>query len=618
MRSWLATVCLSIALAIAPGTGTAAPAAAASVARSEVPAMLERAWQIRSSQPEELEHLLRVLGQAPLSEQQGEQLAYLKGYRMAYLSDFDGAIAQLKALRDSGNDRGLRLRAGTTLVNIYSKKRQVSDALRLLNQIKLEAAGIDNDDLEIGVLTESAYLHETIGKYEQSLSDALAVKQYELSDRDACLSDGLKFAALLKLGRMPEQDDDIQGAIERCEQAREPVLSNYIRTLLARKWMDEKKRDQAIALLTSHLHAIEATNYAFLITEAKSLLSMLLVQKGQWTEAETYATEAIAQGAALHSSRAMVDSYQSLYQVALARRDNEQALVYYRRYADADRAYLDEVKARELAFQMVQHESAQNADRLRQLDSQNQLLRLQQKLDRQSSQNSRLMVVLLVILLSGLGVWAFRTQRLQSALRSLAQTDALTGISNRHHFTSQAELALAQAAAANEPVALVMFDLDGFKSINDRFGHAVGDWALQQVSRDCLPLCRGGDVFGRLGGEEFAFLLRRCEPAAAMAIAEECRRVLADIDTSPSGQRFRVTASFGVMASCEAGYTLSRLLSQADRMLYRAKHDGRNRVVGTRLREEPLAAHPDRAIEVLPAFDAGIEAEPPSRSQIVL
>jgi diguanylate cyclase len=154
----------------------------------------------------------------------------------------------------------------------------------------------------------------------------------------------------------------------------------------------------------------------------------------------------------------------------------------------------------------------------------------------------------------------------------------LTAVCNRHHFTRQSEAALAQSARSGEEVAMVMFDLDHFKSINDRYGHGVGDWVLRKVVETCRPICRQVDVLGRIGGEEFAVLMCGYDLRAARRMADDCRVRLAGIDTGESGYVFRITASFGVTTSHMSGYDLTRLLSHADKALYRAKRGGRNRV----------------------------------------
>ena len=186
--------------------------------------------------------------------------------------------------------------------------------------------------------------------------------------------------------------------------------------------------------------------------------------------------------------------------------------------------------------------------------------------------------MLLVMLVASIGYWAYKIKRVQLSLKQMAETDALTGVCNRHHFTLQAERALAQCARAGEEVSLIMFDLDHFKLVNDRYGHQTGDWVLKEVADACKGFCRRIDVLGRLGGEEFAILMYGCDLRGATRVAEDCRVRLAQIDTRGTGHTFAVTASFGVTSSALSGYSLAKLLSHADKMLYRAKHLGRNRV----------------------------------------
>src|SRR5690606_15327969 len=174
--------------------------------------------------------------------------------------------------------------------------------------------------------------------------------------------------------------------------------------------------------------------------------------------------------------------------------------------------------------------------------------------------------------------WGWRTKRVQMRLRRMAEVDMLTGISNRHHFSEMAHRVLAQCLRTGEPAALVMFDLDHFKQVNDRFGHAAGDWALKQVAQVCSALCRPVDVFGRLGGEEFAILLPGLGLREGRRLAEDARARLTAIDSSASGSRMNISASFGVTDTGLSGFGFNRLLSHADRALYRAKRGGRNQV----------------------------------------
>ena len=164
-----------------------------------------------------------------------------------------------------------------------------------------------------------------------------------------------------------------------------------------------------------------------------------------------------------------------------------------------------------------------------------------------------------------------------AALRDLARqavTDPLTGLRNRRGFLAEAEVALARCARAGQAAAVVMVDLDRFKSINDRHGHPAGDAVLRATATSLRAGLRAGDLPGRLGGEEFVLLLPDADLAAAAATAERLRAALTQDVPHPGAGA--VTASFGV-APVEAG-ALEAALAAADQALYRAKQGGRDRV----------------------------------------
>jgi len=171
----------------------------------------------------------------------------------------------------------------------------------------------------------------------------------------------------------------------------------------------------------------------------------------------------------------------------------------------------------------------------------------------------------------------YRVSERTEQLRRQAETDGLTEISNRRGFMLQAEAALHACQMEGLTFGLVTFDLDHFKIINDHAGHAGGDEVLRLVARNCLPVLRRGDLFGRLGGEEFAIALANMDRSATRAVAERLRQALRSVRPGfplPSGA---VTASFGIAAG-RPGETLSQLLSRADDALYSAKRAGRDQV----------------------------------------
>lgn len=164
-------------------------------------------------------------------------------------------------------------------------------------------------------------------------------------------------------------------------------------------------------------------------------------------------------------------------------------------------------------------------------------------------------------------------------LKELAETDALTGLLNRRAIEAMAADALAKADHAGAPVAVVLFDIDRFKTINDGFGHAAGDAVLKAVASAARAELRPGDRLARVGGEEFAALVPGATRAEAGALAERLRRAVAGLALAETAG-LTVTGSFGV-AFRPAGSDLrwEALVASADRRLYAAKAAGRNRVV---------------------------------------
>jgi diguanylate cyclase (GGDEF)-like protein/PAS domain S-box-containing protein len=171
-------------------------------------------------------------------------------------------------------------------------------------------------------------------------------------------------------------------------------------------------------------------------------------------------------------------------------------------------------------------------------------------------------------------------------LEELATTDALTGLKNRLVLQQQLDEEHRRALRYEEPLSLVLLDVDHFKSFNDTFGHPAGDEVLQHLARLLRETARTTDVVARFGGEEFAILLPRTDFDGAVRLAERFRHAIA----SASWERRPVTASFGVATHLSNMADSSALVSAADTAMYRAKQLGRNRVEGAHAKELSLAA----------------------------
>ncbi|WP_374661357.1 diguanylate cyclase [Inhella sp.] len=171
-------------------------------------------------------------------------------------------------------------------------------------------------------------------------------------------------------------------------------------------------------------------------------------------------------------------------------------------------------------------------------------------------------------------------QALAEQMHRLAHTDALSGAANRRGFLQGVEAELARTLRGGLPLSLLMLDIDHFKRINDRHGHAAGDAAIAELARRCATQLRPYDLLGRLGGEEFAMLLPGADDDTACRVAERVRaQVQAEAVAAPGlAEALHMTVSIGV-AAWQAGDDADTLLARADAALYAAKQAGRNRVV---------------------------------------
>lgn len=170
-------------------------------------------------------------------------------------------------------------------------------------------------------------------------------------------------------------------------------------------------------------------------------------------------------------------------------------------------------------------------------------------------------------------------------MAELATVDGLTGLLNRRAFFERTETARALSHRLQKPVSLMMLDIDHFKRLNDRFGHATGDEALVVFAQTVRKVLREQDVMGRLGGEEFALAMPGTDLAGALQAAERLRAAVSDAPMLTDGNTYVMTVSIGVVV-VDPNELINSALARADRALYSAKRNGRNRV------ESGEAIHP--------------------------
>jgi diguanylate cyclase (GGDEF)-like protein len=561
-------------------------------------AQLRRADAIRSSDPAAFVRAIDALDarrdQASLEQKQHLQL--LHAYKEGFQGSFDAAVKLAEDLYGRAVDPEVKQRASLLIANSAAATRNFALGLTHLEQSLAATSGPDADpELREQALAVATILYSQFDKYELSRLYADQLIASTENARTLCIARQQRLTALRGLGAWPADPREVEDALSGCEAVGEKVFASFIRIEMARHLAETGDPDAAEKLLSGYLGEAEKAGYTRLISEFRSLLAGFRLEKGDLASARRLARSAIDIDAGNSASVPKVEAMKVLYEVARKSGDIHAALDYYQQYADADKAYLDDVMVRELAFRQSRAEAQQKDQAIALLSKQNEVLKLEQEVATTSAQNTRLMLLLLGMVLAAIGYWAYKIKRMQVAFRRLAQIDGLTGLSNRRHFHDESEALLERCADSGKDAALVLLDLDNFKHINDRHGHAAGDRVLRHVAEACQAACRDGDLCGRLGGEEFGILSGGGDIDAARRIAERCRERLAAIDAASIGHDQPITASFGCTTASRSGYAFEAMFSDADDAMYRAKNGGRDRIeihagTGMSLREARMTA----------------------------
>jgi len=541
--------------------------------------LLQKADSIKSSNRPEFLGIINSLSSrsARLSGSQKEYLSYLKGWNAAVEGENDVALRTLKQLISQARDVTLQFRARSTLMNVEEVLRDYDAAYGELDRLVQLLPRVADKGAREQAMMNAAQLYRAVGQTDLSLRYSQVTMDENWADRGVCRGGQQKMAALYESGRLQSVDAEVQSVIASCEKRGEYGYANEINTHIAKLYISQGRLDEAIALLKDHYDQVVQTQFVRLIAEFDALLADAYHRKGMIALAQKHATDSLA--AKSQFSTTASRALGVLYDIAKEQGDFKAALALHEKYVAADKGSLDEVSARQLAYEKVVHENLADKLQVAALNEQKRVLQLQKELGAKAVENSRLYITLLITILAFVGLWAYKVKRSQLHFMSVSRLDGLTGISNRHSFIGSAESALVHGQKTDQELCMILFDLDHFKSINDRHGHAMGDYVLQQTVAKCRQHLGPGDLFGRFGGEEFSILLPGVSVDQAWQRAEQLRIAIAGIVASSGEAESKVSASFGISASAASGHELRQLLAHADTALYRAKRSGRDRVV---------------------------------------
>ena len=475
-----------------------------------------------------------------------------------------------------------------------------ADYFRAFSWLKQGLAVLPEQGKErIALLGHAAYLYAIAGEGEQAVTysrQALLAADQNGDLRARCIARSDMVLAHKTAGQFTEAERIAREQFTVCTQAGDPVFVAQAMAGLGSAQMKQGYVLDALAPMRNAVRLYQAANYAFGVSETELDIAEALVRLDRnRAEAEQLLSKIAAtfEQSGAWANLALTLSLQS----ELAERRGEVALALdYRKQAEQARAK-EQAEIRDRRFAYLQAEfNAQVAEQqiaLLERDRTVQQLRL-----KEASQRQWLIVavvVLLLVILLVLGYSLRRTRNDRLRYRWLSERDGLTRLYNHQQAYRLGQQAYAATASAAKPFTVVMADIDLFKQINDRYGHAMGDEVLRRLGEWWREVFGDNALVGRSGGEEFTVFLP-ADAAAAQALVAQLQQRIEPVTAWE--QTVTPTLSFGICERTENHTSMADVVRCADQALYRAKHGGRNQIAiaSAELAASGLKQRPDLVV----------------------
>lgn len=511
--------------------------------------------------------------------QQGRLLVF-KGAASIYSGQYQTAIQILNQSEALLKDSEMLFSVYSYEATAYIALRRFTDAFIVMGKSLGFIERVEDINFKRASYLRLASLYSAMGITEEVAiyaSKALALAS-PTDVKDMCGAKLYLSVYQLELESYSQAFDEFESTRIFCESSGYPLIAN-----IALKGMGESKLrlnepQSAVAYLLDSLKGYEAFNFQMEINSVNELLSETYLMLQDFSKAESHAQYVMNLLDDSSNTELKLGASSVLAKINAQKKQFEQAYEYSRKEQYYNQLIFDESRMKTLAYQAAQFNADEQAREINLLNKERELYISQQMVKEREYTNMLMFVTILVGGLFFLGILLVVGSLQKRKFMRMARMDALTGVLNRGAGQELGENLFVQATARGGDFCVILFDLDFFKRINDSYGHGTGDWALKKVVESLKSQIRNGDVFARIGGEEFAILLPYANEEKGMEVAEQCRARIEAIDTQHSGHHFNITASFGVSGLMADDLSLDPLLHRADMALYAAKSNGRNTV----------------------------------------
>lgn len=547
-------------------------------AESDLTKLFSQAEQLKLADPAKFSIILTEITGQKLSNDQTQHLLYLEGFHAQFVGNHELAFKKYQEVLNINGSIDLRYKTIIALSNLMTVKRNTSAAFNYMFQAMSMLPQISDPQMRTMVQLQALMAYRGLEFFDEVQAISLQLIAENVTGRPLCIAWFYHDLSIQYLQPSALKLDQVNEHIQYCESIGEPLLSLFGYTIVAQYYLEREDYDAANETINKHLASVVKFNFTHLLGRYYVLQAAALIGLNKPNDAITALEELFQVSQQLESSAPIADGYKLRSELAEKQNNFKEALEYHKKYLKNELLYKNSLSAQQTAFHLAKGELHAKNQQIDLLEKDNELLGLQQELIKSTSQRNQLFIFVLIVCLLITMFFAVKTLRSKTRYRLLAENDNLTGISNRYHFTDKVRTTLEQSSKTAQIDSFIIFDLDLFKQINDLHGHLTGDWVLQAVVEHSRQFVRNLDVFGRIGGEEFAVYLPACTAEKAALLAEILRDAIAQIDCSGSGHSIRVTASFGVTSTDRSGYQLKHLFRDADQALYFSKEHGRNQV----------------------------------------
>jgi len=338
--------------------------AASGAAPDDAMRLLQRADSIKSTHHAEFVGILNSLTArtARLSVAQKEYLSYLTAWNAVIDGDNETATGMLKRLILQAHDVTLQFRARSTLMNQEELTRNYDAAYLELDRLVQLLPRVADKDAREQALLNASQLYRAVGQTDLSLRYAQMLMDENWAGRGLCRGGQQKVSALFESGRLQSVDAEVRAITAACVEKADLLYANDINMHVARLYISQNKLDEAITLLKDHYDEVVRSQYPRMLAEYDALLADAYRRKGFAALAEKFASDSVTHGGQGHYPATMARALGVLYDLAKNQGDFKLALAFHEQYTQADKGSLDEVSARQLAYEKVVHENI--ADKL--------------------------------------------------------------------------------------------------------------------------------------------------------------------------------------------------------------------------------------------------------------